>query len=152
MAIDWNEVKKDFEIGCSTQGLAEKYGRHERTIEKRAKKEGWKRHEAIEQEPEAEAPFCVKPEDVLDDHRSLWKDVKTRLVKGLKSSDVKAGLEELKVAKMAGEVLSNVIKGERLAWGLQGNETENTDDPDAIAREMERATVPSGTDKALDGE
>ncbi len=148
MAIDWQGVKKDFESGGIIKELSEKFRCSESVIRKRAKKEKWKKGaKRAAGRPEKEEASCM-PEEVLDDHRSLWKGVKKRLVKGLHSNDAKLGLEELKVAKIAGEVLSNVIKGERQAWGL---EILGNDDAEEIAKEMARSTLPEGADEADDG-
>ncbi|MBI5492015.1 MAG: hypothetical protein HY893_03685 [Deltaproteobacteria bacterium] len=148
MAIDWEGVKVEFESGSSIKRISGKYGCSASTVLRRAKKEKWKRGTEAKKArgPLDDGPACV-PGEVLDDHRSLWRGVKKRLVKGLRSDDAKLGLEELKVAKIAGEVLSSVIKGERQAWGLEAG----TDDPEEIAKEMARATVPEGADEADDG-
>ncbi|MBI5562746.1 MAG: hypothetical protein HY894_07860 [Deltaproteobacteria bacterium] len=140
MAIDWKAVRMGFEAGASTTAeLAKIHGCREGTIAKRAKKEGW-------------SPDGGASKDGFDDHKSLWRGVKKRLVKGLETSDVKAGLEELKVAKMAGEVLTSVIKGERLAMGLEPPAGSEADDTEDITGEMEDATAPRGTGAAVDGE
>ncbi len=95
-----------------------------------------------------------EPEDkgLIQVHRTLWKDVKRRLKKGLKKKDVKSGLEELKVAKMAGEVLTNVIKGERLAWGLSDDGGGEPCNADAVTVEMDEVTASCGADEAVDRE
>lgn len=98
----------------------------------------------------------------MQDHRRLWRRVKARLKSVLKCSDLKKGLEELKVAKEAGAVLANVVKGERQAWGLDelssvengekaGKEGLAADDDD-IAAQMESLTVPAGAGTAVEGE
>lgn len=149
MGIDWKAVKEEFDSGTVTIiELAKKYGAHRNTIGKKAKREGWRKKDALEDRGTA----ARKTENLLDDHRVLWRGVKKRLVKGLHSDDVKLGLEELKVAKMAGEVLSSVIKGERLAWGIEDDERVVLDDTEKIAAEMELATVPGGADEAVEGE
>ncbi|MBI5467890.1 MAG: hypothetical protein HY891_02050 [Deltaproteobacteria bacterium] len=152
MGIDWKAVKEEFGSGSVTIiELAKKYGLHRNTIGKRVKKEGWRKKDAFEGR-DGQSTTARKPEDLFDDHRVLWKGVKKRLVKGLHNNDVKLGLEELKVAKMAGEVLSSVIKGERLAWGIEDDASVNLDDTEKIAAEMDLATIPGGTDEAVDGE
>lgn len=145
MAIDWEGVKAEFASGNGIKKIAGKYGCSASTVSRRAKKEKWKR-ETKAGGPKSGNSACAH-EEVIGDHRSLWRGVKKRLVKGLSSNDAKLGLEELKVAKIAGEVLSSVIKGERQAWGLEAA----TDDPEDIAKEMARATVPEGADEADDG-
>lgn len=156
MAIDWKELRKDFENeNVSVRALARKHQCDESSIRRKSKIDGWVKWAAKEVEGEitdaTEISCEAKPVHVLDDHKALWKGVKKRLVKGLQNEDVKLGLEELKVAKMAGEVLSNVIKGERLAWGLEENNDKH-DEAQDIAREMARITIPFGTEEALDGE
>ncbi|MBI4950039.1 MAG: hypothetical protein HY955_07845 [Deltaproteobacteria bacterium] len=146
MAIDWNAVRTGYEAGVAVRGLARSHGCHESTIRRRAGKEGWER---------GEAPQALRDEPVhgelLVDHRDLWKGVKKRLVKGLSNNDAKLGLEELKVAKIAGEVLSSVIRGERMAWGLEEG-PEATDDATETAAEMARVTVQQGAGEAPFGE
>ncbi len=150
MAIDWSAVKEDFREGkLSAEKLAKKYGCRETTLRRRAEKEGWaggsgEKGDGAGAKAHAHAP---ETQDVLDDG-SLWKGVRKRLVSGLHNNDAKLGLEELKVAKMAGEVLSSVIKGERLALGLDSE----GDDQEEIAREMARFTLPHGADAADGGE
>lgn len=145
MAIDWQGVRREFEEGATLKKLSEKFKCTESAIRKRRRKEEWAKASG------ESGKRALKPEDVIGDHRSLWTGVKKRLVRGLHNSDVKQGLEELKVAKMAGEVLSNVIKGERLAWGLE-DKGEILNDTEEIAGEMAQATVSSGAEEAVDGE
>lgn len=153
MAIDWGAVKKEFEQdGITIERLAEKNGCKATTVARRAVKEGWKAaahgEKSVEspgQSPPAQEAAGTTP--VLD-YGSLWKGVRRRLVSGLHNNDAKLGLEELKVAKLAGEVLSNVIKGERMAFG----DTDEEDDPQGIAREMARLTLPPGAGEADEGE
>jgi hypothetical protein len=143
--IDWKGLRRDYEEdGLTAVELARRYGCDAGTIRKRARREGWSRgaHSGVMEGGGAKAG-----QDQMEDNRSLWEGVKKRLVKGLESSDVKAGLEELKVAKMAGEVLTNVIKGERLALGL---EDMAEDEADGVTAEMAEATAPSGTDEAVE--
>ncbi|MBI5238424.1 MAG: hypothetical protein HY887_08400 [Deltaproteobacteria bacterium] len=160
MAIDWQGLKDDYETtGAGPGVLARRFKCSPETIRRRARKEGWKRKtaEAVrdkwpQKEGAADSP-PVKVEEISDDHRSLWMGVKKRLVSGLNKDDLKAGLEELKVAKVAGEVLASVIKGERQAWGLDEGECEGAPDgAEEIISEIESLTVSSGADEALDGE
>ena len=90
--------------------------------------------------------------DILPErHRSFWKGVERRLARGLKTKDVKQGLEELKVAKMAGEVISSMIRSKRLELGLEEAAAEKVvDDTDLIVTEMARVTAPAGADEALE--
>ena len=152
MAIDWEGVRKDYLKGkISVRGLAGRYGCHPATIRKRAKKEGWTQV-AKKDVPEAKRG-CKNQGDITCLHRHLWKGVKKKLIRGLESRDLKTGLEELKVAKVAGEVLTSVIKGERQAWGLDDNDGERLpEDAGEIVQEMASLTVPSGAGKAMDGE
>ncbi|GMR04639.1 MAG: hypothetical protein BMS9Abin23_0541 [Thermodesulfobacteriota bacterium] len=123
----------------------------------RAGKEEWKAgrdKKIMEGEPCAgvETPKGA-PDDITEEHRRLWKVVKKKLKKGLRTRDLKLALDELKVAKMAGEVLSNMVRGERLAWGIDDCGSEKLiDDTEEIAEAMASVTIPSGTDKTLDGE
>jgi len=143
VAIDWDAVKKEFEQdGVGTGQIAERHGCKQATITRRAAKEGWK---PAGKAPSAEAeasPGKTAPDNhhVLDDG-SLWKGVRKRLVSGLHNNDAKLGLEELKVAKLAGEVLSSVIRGERLAFG----EVDGEDDAQGLVRQMVQLTLPPGS-------
>lgn len=155
--IDWGSVKTDYEEGKEPlTKIAEKYGTSDRTLRRRAAKGGWakvrkawrpgKKSNALDNDDES------KDRELIHAHRKLWKDVKKRLKKGLKKKDVKSGLEELKVAKMAGEVLTNVIKGERLAWGLSDDGGGEPCEADAIAAEMVQVTASCGADEDVDRE
>lgn len=177
MAIDWRGVKREFETNASNlTALAKVYGCQAGTIRRRAAKEGWKKAEPEKtdklkpSEPASSGPAEMKagiqetedgkqttgcddaPQIAFGDHQSLWQGVKKRLVRGLETRDVKAGLEELKVAKLAGEVLASVIKGERLALGLACGEYDEAQRVDADIAEMEAATASHGADEAVDGE
>ncbi len=162
MTIDWYGPKSDYTTTASSiKAMAQKYGCHTSTINKKAKKEGWvrfkfedilKEHEELEHSSTA-----VEASEVSAGHRVLWNGVKRRLIKGLRSKDVKQGLEELKVAKAAGEVLSNVVKGEKIAWGMEdeppsGAADEEYEESERLIRKMESLTVPQGTGPSLDGE
>lgn len=92
----------------------------------------------------------ARPLAASSDHKSLWDGVKRRLASGLDNEDVRLGLEELKVAKMAGEVLSSVIRGERLAWSTEGEERVDHEGAGELASEMARATAPSGPGETLE--
>ncbi len=144
MGIDWQKVREDFERGdISIRGLAKRYGCHESTVRRRAKKEGWRRRDGTSMKGGSEE----KPENLLHEHRRLWKGVKKKLIKGLEESDH----DELRIAKTACEVLSNVVKGERQAWGLEEYcDRELLDDAEEITKEMVRSTVPPGTDPSVD--
>ncbi|MBI2412459.1 MAG: hypothetical protein HYV24_04540 [Deltaproteobacteria bacterium] len=145
MAIDWKAVRRGFEAGETAIRLAKAHGCHESTIRRRARKEGW-----VAEDPKGRDGEAIHDE-ILVDHRDLWKGVKKRLVRGLSNNDAKVGLEELKVAKIAGEVLSSVIRGERMAWGLEEG-PGTTDDAKDIAAEMARVTVQQGAGEAPIGE
>lgn len=153
MAIDWEGVKRDFEGGDSFSKLAEKYGCHESTVRRKAGKEYWKRpgKDAGGKRRKPQSLEGGFSDSILNDHKRLWSGVKKRLIRGIENSDAKIGLEELKVAKIAGEVLSNVIRNERLSM-TDAKDAAFMDDADEIAREMARATAPPEPDEALDGE
>lgn len=153
MAIDWNEIRSEYEAaGQSVARLAAKHGIKADSIKRRAVKESWKKASPAQEPKEPEAKRSARrPRDISQEHRKLWKGVKKRLVSGLRSADLKAGLEELKVAKVAGEVLSSVIKGEREAWGLdEGSAEKAQDNAGDIISEMAALTVPYGTDEAVE--
>ena len=86
------------------------------------------------------------------DNRRVLNGVRKRLVNGLENEDVKQGIEELKAAKIAWEVLSEFMKEEKLSLGLEEGGDEDGDERRAVASAMAEATAPSGTDKALEGE
>jgi len=152
VAIDWGAVKKEFEQdGHKAERISEKHGCRATTVAKRAAKEGWKAGPAspAEKGPSVQAFPAPKVDKGFDRHEvlddgSLWKDVKKRFASGLNNNDTKLALEELKVAKLAGEVLSIVIKGERMAYG----DTDDEDDSQEIVREMAQLTLPSGAGEA----
>lgn len=148
MVIDWKAVKKDFESGgLSLSAMADKYGCHKDSVRRKAKKEGWTRGQPAEQASQAGKSERCLPER----HRNFWRGVEKRLAKGLKTKDVKQGLEELKVAKTAADVISSIIRSKRLELGLDEGSTENgADDNGAITAEMARVTISSGAEKALD--
>lgn len=153
MAIDWNEIRSEYEeAGKSVARLAAKHGIKADSIKRRAVNESWKKASPLREskEPELKSP-ARRPRDITHEHRKLWKGVKKRLVSGLKSADLKAGLEELKVAKVAGDVLSSVIKGEREAWGLdEASGAKAEGNAEDIISEMAALTVPHGTDEAVE--
>jgi len=150
VAIDWDAIKKEFvQDGVAPEQIAERHGCKKATITRRAAREGWKpplKAESLEAEA---SPVKAAPDNhhVLDDG-SLWKGVRKRLVSGLHNNDAKLGLEELKVAKLAGEVLSSVIKGERMAFG----ETDGEDDAQGLVRQMVQLTLPPGPGPVDEGE
>jgi hypothetical protein len=158
-SIDRQGVRRDYlSSGYSIEELSEKYGCYQNTTKKCAGRDGWQRCLAVnisESPPHGADLPADKPEDVLGEHRVLWNSVKKRLVMGLMSSDLKPSLEELKVAKVAAEVLTRVIEGERQAWGLgeDGSKKapyEELKDTEELTRAMASLTVPSGTDETLD--
>lgn len=158
MEIDWGGVKTEYEEGVeSIRGLAKRHGLHHSSVCRKAEKEGWIRRvtDDAEHVPD-DSPLCNDGEsddaNLIRGHRKLWKKVKKRLEKGLKKKDVKTGLEELKVAKVAGEVLTNVIKGERLAWGLNDDGGGEPCEADAVAVEMAQVTASCGADEDVDRE
>jgi len=152
VSIDWKSVRGEFEASCVTfVWLARRYGCKADTIRKRAARQGWKRPEIVGGDNRV-GPACADTgaNEVIGDHRTLWKGVKSRLVRGLHHEDAKSGLDELKIAKTASEVLSNVIKGERLAWGLE--DAEEFEDQEEIASQMDEATSSASAAQAVDGE
>ncbi len=90
-------------------------------------------------------------EGITAEHRRLWDKVKKKLVAGLCKRDLNKGLEQLKVAKLAGDILSVVVRGQRQAWGLDALEGElRADDTEEFIQEMASLTVPSRADKAVE--
>lgn len=148
MGIDWDGLRGEFESGqVPVTRLAGKYGCHADSIRRKVRKEGWERKSEGQPARMAES----RSERLPERHRDFWKGVERRLARGLKTKDVKQGLEELKVAKMAGEVISSMIRGKRLELGLGETAAEKADnDTDLIVAEMARVTAPSGADEALD--
>ncbi len=140
MAIDWKGIRQGLEKGNSAAELARIYGCSAQTIRKRAGREKWRKP--------ANAPGSTGS---LDNRRVL-NGVRKRLVKGLENEDVRQGIEELKAAKIAWEVLSDFIKEEKLSLGLEDEEEDGLDDRSAVASAMAEATAPSRADKALEGE
>jgi len=153
VAIDWEGVKRDFLAGGKTfRELSDEYGCHPDTIRKRARREGWSKPGSEDGKTgQGPAGSGKKRDDITGTHRHLWRGVKKRLQRGLKSRDLKLGLEELKVAKVAGEVLTHVVRGEREVWGLNDNDGEGVpEEIEEIVKEMAALTAPSGTDETLE--
>lgn len=138
MPIDWKEARKDYETsGLDERGVCRKYKCKIETLKRRAKKEGWKKPlKGPAEKKEAEARWG---EELIDDKRVL-KRIRRKLYMGLENSDI----EELKVAKMAHEVLASM----KQAWGR--HEGEEPDLTDEIVRQMEEATVSPGAEQAVD--
>ncbi len=144
MAIDWKGVRDDFERGeVGFETLAAGYGCKAQTVRRRAAREGWV--EAGQGADRAE----LKREGITGEHRLLWSTVKTRLRTGLERSD----MDELKIAKIAGDGLLNIMKGETQAWGLTEDDIKtNRAEVLGITREMAELTVSPRAEEALDGE
>ncbi len=145
--MDWKSIRKNYEKdGLPVAELARRYGCHQSTIRRRAKKEGWSRKArkgGLEPE-ELDPRLCM-----LHEHRKLWKDVKKRLSMGLE----KGSMDDIKVAKTACDALSSLMKGEREVWGLDEIDYGGgLDEAMEIAAEMDTATVPPGTGASLEGE
>jgi len=89
--------------------------------------------------------------EIIAEHRRLWAKVNKKLVAGLCKRNLDKGLEQLKVAKLAGDILSVIVKGQRQAWGIEAIEKEfHSDDTQEIIEEMASLTAPSRADTALD--
>lgn len=85
---------------------------------------------------------------LTDEHRSLWSTVKKRFSEGLEKGDEK----ELKLVKIAGDALLDIVKGEKEAWGLTGDDSgKSREEIYGVAAEMEIVTVSSAAGKAVDG-
>ncbi len=156
MGIKWGLIKKDYECSEITiKAIALRRGCSEGALRKRARKEGWLRKGRLEKarcaktENAAKGNECILKENGPD-NSTLWSGVKKRLIKGLARRDAKQGLEELRVAKIAGEVLSSVIKGEMISKAQTGNAEQQGYDTEDITRQMAEATVSRGTDETLD--
>ena len=134
--IDWERLKEDYQRGFSLEELAELYGCSPRTIGAKVRKEGWQRSPA-----ERAAANLVK------EHLRLWQEVKKRLSAGLNRGDEK----ELKIAKMAGDVLLSVIKGEREVWQIEPAKEGLTEkELYEVTKKMEQITLSSGAETAVD--
>jgi len=144
--IDWKAVKIGYQNGGGAPELAERHGCSAETVRRRARKENWRKKGNA---------GCAAGADGIDaaaDHRTLLNGVRKRLVKGLENADLKLGLEELKVAKTALEVLSDYRKEEEHALGPARSGRKEMEDCHALASEMAQATAPSGADEALERE
>jgi len=88
---------------------------------------------------------------ITERHRMLWDKVSRKLVIGLRKTDPKEGLERLKVVKLAGDILSVVVKGQRQAWGLEALESEiDSNDTEEFIKEMASLTAPSRADTSVE--
>ena len=160
MAIEWIALRADYESGRVRIGeLAKKYRCKTQTIDRRAAKEGWNKPASNEPEEGSERqtkirPAALKPgvkssKRILGEHRMLWASVKGTLVEGIAKSDEK----RLKVAKIAGDGLLNIVKGERQAWGITEDDVGSTPEDILNAiKEIEEATASCGAETALEGE
>ena len=157
--IDWQAVKRDYLSSIySIKELAEKYGCYPETVKKYARRGYWPCWRSVNKSESSSSSVDLpidKTEAIMEEHRVLWDGVKKRLIGGLQSSDLKQSLDELKAAKVAGEVLNTVIKGEKEAWGLEEDGSKKVPDEESISieeltRTMESFTVPSGADETLD--
>ncbi len=154
MACDWRDIRRGYErAGLSFAELAEKYGAAAGAIERRAKKEGWRAAANGDGSAKNRALPRKRRGLAVDGDKAIINGIKKRLIKGLKTVDSKKGLEELKVAKAAGEVMEGLCRNERGVDGGKGCACSgNGQDAEDIAGEMESLTVPSGTGPALEGE
>jgi len=147
LGIDWTGLKGEYASGRETvSALAGKYGCHEDSIRRKARNEGWVRKPGERAGRAPESRHGALPAR----HRDFWKGVEKRLEKGLKAKDVKQGLEELKVAKMAGDVISSMTRGKMLEMGLDDSGENGFDDSAEIVAEMARVTVPPGAAEDVD--
>ncbi len=154
VAYNWLNIRREYESMKRSFGeIAEKYGLGVATIERRAKKEGWRAAAEGRGSAKKKTPSKKKPGSPIDNNKAIFNGIKKRLIKGLKSVDSKKGLEELKVAKAAGEVMEGLRKNER---DIDGDKrcscSEDGQGAKDIVREMESLTISSGTDPALEGE
>lgn len=167
MAIDWIALRADYESGIvSADKLAKKYGCKAQTIDRRAIKEGWSeqvnltgKQEIKDKEKKksskkktdktnvlSRSSRSADSKRILGEHRRLWQSVKGTLVEGMAEGDEK----RLKVAKIAGDGLLNIVKGERQAWGITDEDTGvSAEELLGAVKEMERATLSSGTGKTM---
>ena len=153
VAYNWREIRNSYERAERSFGeLAKEYGPCVATIERRAKKEGWRATAERRDSGKKKTPSKKKPSPV-DGDEAIFNGIKKRLIKGLKSVDSKKGLEELKVAKAAGEVMEGLGKNENdIDGGKRCVCSEDGQDTEEILREMESLTVSQGADPALEGE
>ena len=112
-------------------------------------------NESAPVEKKAEPGAAMDPlqamEAITTEHRRLWALISRKLELGLRKRDPKKGLEHLKAVKLAGDILSVVVRGQRQAWGLDVLEGSlSPDDTEEIVEEMASLTAPSGADKALE--
>jgi hypothetical protein len=157
--IDWQAVKRDYlSSKYSVKELAEKYGCYPETVKKYIRRGYWpccrSAYKLDGTSGGVDLPVD-KAEDIREEYRVLWDSVKKRLIGGMQSSDLKQRLNELKAAKVAGDVLNTIIKGEKEAWGLEGDGSRKAPDEERIrieelTRTMESITVPPGADETLD--
>lgn len=146
MGIDWKALKREYlEADYSLRELSRRFGCHPSTISKRARREGWSR-------PGKSAPPGRRPgECVLDDHIHLLNVAWRKVERGLKNKDAKLGLDELRVAKMAGEVLPKLIEERKRAICMgEENKGRGLVDAQRIAGEMDSLTVSQDPGETLE--
>jgi len=126
----------------------------ERAAESQEKVGGQRRPQGFKAETRPEEPTLLETTaEITARHRILWDKVSKKLVTGLRKTDPKEGLERLKVVKLAGDILSVIVKGQRQAWGIEAIEGEfPPGDTQEIIAEMASLTAPSRADASLERE
>jgi len=126
----------------------------ERPAENKVKVKEKKRSQGAEVAADTKEPTPLEAAaEITARHRVLWDKVSKKLVTGLRKKDPKEGLERLKVVKLAGDILSVIVKGQRQAWGLEAIESEfSPGDTQEIIAEMASLTAPQGADTSLERE
>ncbi len=161
MAIDWRAIKDGYENeGVSARELADTFCCHPSTIRKKAKKENWVRPStskkaASKSKADAEARTSSESGgccEFVSEHRKLWEELRSRIGRDIESKST----FDFKDLKQTAEALSKIFRGEREAWGVGNCAAEvvsEVDDEEVfeVTREMEQATVPRGSGKALEG-
>ncbi len=155
MAIEWKSVRRDYELGgLSIEELTNLNRCKAATISMRAKKEGWRksgeRHEPEESNDETDSSV-KSPELIIEGHRRLWSGLRELMELSLAELRGREDSEGVKEKKALADLLMIIMKGERMAWGLDDTPAEvGGDDKEDTLREMERVTLSPGAGEAVE--
>lgn len=104
--IDWSAIRAEYiGGGISQRKLAEKHGVPWRTLQDRARREGWREAKAKACE-KAVSLSCQKTAESIADHAVIAADIKKRLLLRLKRIEEKYPLDATEVRSKAGNSIA----------------------------------------------
>ncbi len=158
MAIEWKSLRRAYELdGLSIEELTNLNRCKAATISRRAKKEGWKKFSGSPGSAETDKKEMDRsvrsPELIIEEHRKLWSGLRELMGLSLAELRGREDLEGIKEKKALADLLMVIMRGERMAWGLDDTPAEvGRDDKEDTLREMEHVTLSSGAGEALERE